>query len=147
MKITKLGLHVLCFVLLVMGVFSLSADGQAQTPPILKQYTANLVWVGNTEDDLDGYRVYRGQGAAVCNDAATPLPPLVKADQTQVVLGKTDTTYSDVNIPNVDGLICYELTAFDVAQNESGRSNRAIGLINANPPSAPRNLGLTVVVK
>ncbi len=121
---------------------------QAQTPPVLKQYTANLTWIANTEDDLAGYRVYRGTSKATCDDLTTPLPPLMATPDTQVVIGVTPTpAYSDSTIPKVDGSVCYEVTAFDVAQNESPRSNRAVGSINANPPSAPRSLNLGVVIK
>ena len=135
------------FILLALTVLVGSAS--AQTPPTVKKiYEIDLSWTANTEEDLAGYRVYRGRGAATCNDTVTPLPPLVTAAQTQPPIAPSpEPTYHDSAIEQVDGLVCYEVTAFDTSDNESPRSNRVAALLNANPPSAPQGLGLGVVIR
>ena len=97
-----------------------------------------LTWTANTESDLAGYKVYRGNG--VC--AVGPLQPLI-VNGNPVSLGKV-TTYTDTTVPSFDGNLCYELTAFDTSSNESTRSVRATRAVNLIPPVPP--LGLTVTV-
>jgi len=136
------------FILLALTIPVGSAS--AQTAPVVKKtYEVDLTWVANTEEDLAGYRVFRGRGAATCNDALTPLAPLVDAaTQTQPpVAPAPEPTYHDATVEQVDGLVCYEITAFDTSNNESPRSNRVAALLNANPPSAPQSLNLKVVIK
>lgn len=57
------------------------------------------------------------------------------------------TTFTDPTVPNIDGTICYEITAFDTTGNESvPRSNRAIKVISLLPPQAPLHLTIPTVV-
>ena len=95
-----------------------------------------LTWTANTESDLAGYKVYRGNG--VC--AVGPLQPLIVGTN-PVLLGKV-TTYTDNTVPTFDGDLCYEITAFDTANNESTRSVRATRAVNLIPPVPP--VGLTI---
>lgn len=119
---------------------------QAQTP-VLKTVQATLTWTANVETDLAGYKVYRGQGSAACN-ATTPLAAVVDGTGSQVIVVPTASpTFVDNTMASTDGQICYEVTAFDDAGNESPRSNRAVATLNVNPPSAPQNLNLKVVIK
>lgn len=98
--------------------------------------SAVLSWSANPEADLAGYKVYRGTGAC----GFGPLQPLLTAAGVPVSVGKV-TTYTDANIPPFDGDLCYEITAFDTAGNESlVRSNRPIKVVNLVPPQAPRLL-------
>ena len=99
---------------------------------------ATLTWIANGELDLVGYKVFRGNG--VC--AVGPLQPLI-VNGSAVSLGKV-TTYTDVTVPTFDGDLCYEITAFDTANNESTHSNRVTKVINTIPPVPP--VGLTVTV-
>ena len=100
--------------------------------------SVTLTWTANTESDLAGYKVYRGNG--VCS--VGPLSPLMVSGN-PVSLGKV-TTYTDTTVPSFDGDLCYELTAFDTSSNESLHSNRVTKVINTIPPVPP--LGLTVTV-
>lgn len=102
--------------------------------------SATLTWTANSEADLAGYKVYRGNG--VC--AVGPLQPLVVSGS-PVSLGKV-TTYTDTTVPVFDGDLCYELTAIDTANNESPHSTRATKVINGIPPVAPTGLTITSVV-
>ncbi len=118
---------------------------QAQT--VLKTVQATLTWNANTETDLAGYKVYRGQGATACATTAT-LPALVDAAGAPITVTPTATpTFVDNTFQSVDSTICYEITAYDTAGNESPRSNRAVASVNVNPPSAPQSLNLRVVIK
>lgn len=96
-----------------------------------------LTWAPNTESDLAGYKVYRGVGSCVTamSGATTTL---------LTTLGKT-TTYVDSAIPNTALGTFYELTAYDLTGNESGKSSRvckdAIVVVLPPPPS-----GLNVVL-
>ena len=99
--------------------------------------TANLTWTANTEADLAGYKLYRGNG--VC--AVGPLQPL----GTGALIAAPATSFTDTTVPTFDGSLCYELTAVDTAGNESPRSIRATKAVNLVPPIAPTGLTITSV--
>jgi hypothetical protein len=103
--------------------------------------SATLTWTPNTETDLAGYKVYRGNG--VC--AIGPLQPLVVSGSNVSVLAPL-ATYTDTTVPTFDGSLCYELTAFDTAGNESTHSIRATKAVNLIPPVAPVGLSIGTVV-
>ena len=105
-------------------------------PTMVFAASATLTWTANGEADLAGYKVYRGNG--VC--AVGPLQPLIVGTN-PVSLGKV-TTYTDNTVPTFDGDLCYEITAFDTANNESTRSVRATRVVNLIPPVPP--VGLTI---
>ena len=101
---------------------------------------ATLTWNANTETDLQGYKVYFApQGCTVQG----PLGPLVVSGS-PVVLGKV-VTYKHVGLPVIDGTLCWEITAFDTAGNESLHSQRVSMNVNTVPPVAPN--GLSVVIQ
>jgi hypothetical protein len=128
--------HVLCLVSLLVGVPGLSFAAEA-----------NLTWDSNTETDLAGYKVYRGNAAGgVC--PIGPLQPLM-INGTAVSVPKSataTTTYTDTTVPVFDGQLCYELTAYDTSGNESTRSTRGVKSVNLVPPQAPKNLLIGNVV-
>jgi hypothetical protein len=100
-----------------------------------------LTWTANTETDLAGYKVYRAPQAC---SAQGPLAPLMKGSPpVQVQVGKV-TTYLDAGLPPLDGTMCWEITAVDIAANESGRSNRVSKDLNTVPPIAPAGLGVAI---
>jgi hypothetical protein len=118
----------------ILFVLSLLCTGQVFAA------SATLTWTPNTEADLEGYKIYRGTGACTTG----PLQPLM-VNGTHVQVGKV-ATYTDTTIPQLDGtMVCYEITAFDTAQNESPRSNRASKVINVIPPLAPVGLTINVI--
>lgn len=132
--------------LILVGVLLLSAtlvelwsptDAQSQAAT-----TSTLSWNANTESDLEGYKVYRGQGSTQCTSSAA-LPALT-ATGTPVRVIKPGTSYVDSTVPRIDGPVCYEITAYDTSGNESGRSNRAQVVLNVNPPSSPQNLQVVI---
>lgn len=94
--------------------------------------TTELSWIANTETDLAGYRIYHFAGPTC---PTGPLPPLMIEGKSVVVL-KPATTYVHTG-PTVEGTWCYEITAFDVAGNESGRSNRVSKVFDSSAPKAP----------
>lgn len=99
--------------------------------------TADITWDDNTESDLAGYKVYRGNGACTVG----PLQPLMVNGAHVTVLAPTN-AYTDNTVPVFDGTLCYEITAYDTAGNESVRSNRATKAVNLIPPVAP--VGVTI---
>lgn len=102
--------------------------------------TATLTWNANTESDLAGYKIYRATQSC---SAQGPLAPLLDGNGQPISVGKV-TTYTDTTVPNVDGEVCYEITAFDLGGLESERSNRATKILNINPPTAPTGLSVTI---
>ena len=110
----RIGLLALCVSLGSLGSISYAA-------------TVNLAWDSNTESDLAGYNIYRAF------QACTAQGPLNKVGSVGKVTGATDTV-------TADGLYCYQITAFDMANNESPKSNKAEATVNAVPPVAPTNL-------
>lgn len=127
----------ICGLMIVLAMVTMAQTAVAQTA-VAK--TAVLTWTANVEPDLAGYKVYRGNG--VC--AIGPLAPLM-VNGVAVSVGRSAVTYTDMTVPVFDGALCYELTAYDTAGNESGRSVRATRQVNLIPPLAPA--GLTVVVQ
>jgi len=109
-------------------------------PMISYAQTAELSWTPNSETDLAGYKVYRGNG--VC--AIGALQPLI-VNNVPVTVLVPSFTYSDTTVPKFDGDLCYEVTSFDIAGNESLHSIRATKTVNLVPPSVP--VGLNIVVK
>mgnify|MGYP001590642539 CR=1 FL=1 len=103
--------------------------------------TATLTWTANTEADLAGYHIFRGTTAAVCSGTAI-LPPLL-INSAPASVGKV-TTFADTTVPAIDGILCWEISAFDTATtpNESGRSNRVSKTVNGVPPLAPSGLSV-----
>lgn len=104
-------------------------------PTLAFSADAVLTWTANTEPDLAGYKIYRSTSA--CAVPTTVLSPLTSVG---VV-----TTYTDTALPAFEGELCYEITAIDVAGNESAHSNRVKKAVNLVPPVAPT--GLDVVIK
>lgn len=109
--------------------------------------SADLTWISNTESDLAGYRVYRGNASGgTC--PVGPLQPLRDAGGAAIVVPKSATgtvSYTDTTVPVFDGQLCYEVTAFDTSNNESPFSNRATKTVNLVPPVAPSSLNLGAV--
>lgn len=95
--------------------------------------TVNLAWNANTEADLAGYNLYRAF------QPCSTQGPLAKVGTVGKVVTMTDTV-------SVDGTYCYDLTAFDTANNESAHSTKAEAIVNVNPPLAPTNFRVTGVV-
>lgn len=108
---------------------------------VAKAADGTLTWTLNTEADLSGYHIFRGSTAAVCTGTA-PLPVLMVAGAPATV-GKVN-TFKDVNLPAIDGTLCWEISAFDTTLNESGRSNRVSKVLNSLPPLAPAGLGVVI---
>lgn len=103
--------------------------------------SATLTWTPNTETDLAGYKVYRGNG--VC--AIGPLQPLLVGGVAVSIVAPAS-TYVDATVPAFDGSLCYEITAFDTSKNESLHSIRVTKVVNLIPPVAPMGLLIVDVV-
>lgn len=99
--------------------------------------TAVLTWDAYTPpSDFAAFRFYRANQNCT---AQGPLQPLA-ATLTKPASGPLPTSYTDATVPNIDGTVCYEMTAVDTAGNESLRSNRAAKVVNLDPPPVPQNL-------
>lgn len=92
---------------------------------------ATLTWNANTEADLAGYKVYRGQGTAAPTLLAT--------------LGKI-VTYQDTTLPDVSQSVTYQLSAFDSKGNESAKTAPVTITIDVSPPAVPTGFAVTVNV-
>lgn len=101
---------------------------------------ATLSWNTNGESDLAGYKIYFAPQSC---SAAGPLAPLVVSGS-QVVVARPANTYRHVNIPVMDGTMCWEITAYDTSANESGRSNRVSKTVNLIPPVPPTGLDAVI---
>lgn len=88
----------------------------------------DLVWTPNREGDLSGYKVYRGINS--CADASLMYLATVPAPTA---------AYTDIMIPRNTQVVCYAVTAFDTARNESLFSNKVSKTVNLAPsaPTAP----------
>ena len=98
-------------------------------------WVVTLGWDGNTENDLDGYRLYQAMSPG---GEDYDLPPAQDIEETE-----TTTT-----VIVGDGLTCWTLTAYDLAQNESGPSNEVcISLPQDDvwPPGDPSGFGIVEV--
>lgn len=101
-------------------------------PAPAQAVVVELTWSPNQEADLAGYKLYHSAGGTC---PSGPLPPLL-VDGTPVVLPKEAVKYQH-SAGAKDGTWCYELTAFDTSNNESGRSNRASKTVDGKAPAAP----------
>jgi hypothetical protein len=106
-------------------LFSMGAPAQAATT------TVTLQWDANVEPDLAGYKLYEG--------AVSGGPYTLKQ-----TLGLVTTTVL-VGVP--DGKTCWVMTATDSSTNESGYSNEVCIFRDSTPPSVPRNLTATSLVR
>jgi hypothetical protein len=118
---------ILAMVMCLIPVISYAAEGV-------------LTWTPNTEVDLAGYRVYFAPQSCT---AQGPLAPLMVGG-VAVQVGKVS-TYTHINLPNIDGTLCWEITAIDTSGNESMHSVRVTKVVNLIPPVAPVGLTVTVV--
>jgi len=100
---------------------------------------AVLTWTANTETDLAGYKLYRANQSCT---ASGPLAPLM-VNGAPAQVGKVN-SFTDTNLSPFDGTLCWEISAFDLSGNESGRSNRVSKVLNTLPPLAPLGLGVAV---
>jgi hypothetical protein len=99
---------------------------------------ATLTWNPNTDVDLAGYRVYQ------CSQL-----PCGRANGTAVPIA-TLSTVTSFNIGTPSAVRYYVLTAYDLANNESGESDvttytPAAGSPSTPPPPTPSGLQLTTV--
>ena len=121
-------------------ILSLLAVVMLMTVPIVALADNGiLTWTANTEADLAGYRIYYAPQSCT---ASGPLAPLMVGG-VPVQVGKV-VTYTHVNLPVLDGTLCWEITAVDTAGNESLRSNRVSKVVNSIPPIAPTGLSVAI---
>ena len=79
----------------------------------------SLTWDTNTESDLAGYRVYRGD---------------VSGTYSMVLDVGNQTYYNDIVS---DGVYFWVITAYDTSGNESGFSNEVSKNVDTTTPLAP----------
>lgn len=99
----------------------------------LAESNVTLQWSANTETDLVGYRLYRGD---IAGGPYTQIRSDIVADETGVV----PTEIIDENIP--DGAYFWVLTAFDTEDNESDYSNEVTVILDSVAPAPPRELNI-----
>ena len=122
---------------IIAGLWSLPVMAEAQTvqPPTTLTWNAYI-----PPADFRDIEVRRGTLDCA---APGPLPPLILNGSTAKILkpasGPFPTSFVDPTTPQIDGTVCYELTAFDTAGNFA-TSNRASKVLNLNPPPAVQGL-------
>ena len=107
-------------------------------------------WDKNTETDLAGYRLYR---------SATPDGQVVGVD-IPITVSTNNQIYDHALIPDLepdkealtidnvkDGTWYWILTAYDIHDNESGKSNEVSASLDSVSPGAPTILEIIAVVK
>jgi hypothetical protein len=106
-----------------------SAWGETGTDAIPENDWIQLVWLGQPETDLAGYRIYRWA------PPTQEIPTLLGIKT--VGSGYSDTTYEDVSV-EIGVRYHYQVTAFDQAGNESARSDTVDYMLI--PKLSPENL-------
>lgn len=99
----------------------------------LADSNVTLQWTANTENDLAGYRVYRG------TQAGGPYTQV----GSDVACGPNDAAcceFIDQGIP--DGTYYWVATAFDTSGNESGYSNEVTDLLDSTAPAPPSEMNV-----
>jgi len=92
-----------------------------------------LQWSANTEQDLAGYRIYRG------TQAGGPYAQV----GTDIACGPNDAAcceFVDQRVP--DGTYFWVATAFDTEGNESGYSNEASIILDSIAPAPPQEMNI-----
>jgi hypothetical protein len=106
-------------IILIVLLLFMHAPAAAQELPPLEEGMMRFSWDANTEDDLAGYRLYKGQGTD---------PPLKIGEDVP-----TGTTHIDVPYEEHGE---WWITAFDISGNVSEKSN----VIDTIPPASPKTL-------
>jgi len=83
-------------------------------PLVAEAKKATLTWTLSTEEDLEGYQVFRERTCSVAEDERTQLQ----------IIGKVN-TYEDATVPEDWTEVCYWLKARDFTGNKSAFSNSA----------------------
>ncbi len=93
-------------------------------------FALTLSWTANTETDLAGYRVYR---------SATPDGQTIKdgSHKYEIPVGTESVNIDDTP----EGKFYWIATAFDLSNNESGKSNEVSWTVDH---TAPANITLTI---
>jgi hypothetical protein len=89
-----------------------SAKDETGTDAIPEEDWIQLVWLANSEKDLQGYKIYRN---------SPPLETLNLLASTTVGSAESDTTYEDRSV-DIGVRYVYAITAYDRSGNESSRS-------------------------
>ena len=111
---------------IVAGITFAVATGHCATTSV------TLQWEANTEPDLSGYKLYQSN----VTGGPYTLAQTVGTVTTTVVAGVAD------------GRTCWVLTAYRATPlTESGYSNEVCYFLNTAPPSVPRNLAPTSLVR
>jgi hypothetical protein len=107
-------------------LFNMGAPAYAATTDV------TLAWDANTEPDIAGYKLYQSN----VTGGPYALAQTVGIVTTTVVAGVAD------------GRTCWVLTAYRATPlTESGYSNEVCYFFNTTPPSVPRNLAATSLVR
>lgn len=124
--------------LVVVGVISAALCLSGALTPTAFAGTTDLTWTNpaptGTQGVAAGNKVYRSTDTVLC-DNLTALLPLYQT------LPSAVSAYTDPSVPDVNGKVCYEVTAYN-AGGESPRSNRVSRATTVNPPPAPTGLAI-----
>jgi len=117
------------FTIMVLAVFAV--------PAFAVDKTIILTWSPNTESDMSGYT-----GFQYSSSTDTTV------DATWTVAHPTTTKSTVINVPdNTNMTICFELDAYDLANNHSAKSQRVCTTVTGNDtqgPGVPTNVRVTV---
>jgi len=95
-------------------------------------WVVTLGWDANLETDLAGYRLYQTSTQGVYDYEFPSYPDIAETETTTTAI-----------VP--DGQTCWTLTAFDLANNESGPSNEVCVMLPQDdiyPPGQPSGLNI-----
>jgi hypothetical protein len=121
-------------ILIILTVLFMTVLFMTAVPAIsFADTNVTLSWSANTENDMAGYRVYRG------NQAGGPYTQV----GSDVACGPNETACCelvDMGVP--DGTYFWVATAYDVAGNESGYSNEVTDTLDSIAPAPPQELNV-----
>jgi hypothetical protein len=99
--------------------------------------TLTFQWDSNTEEDIVGYRIYKGSAVG---------GPYSKIGDIPHVPGTTQTSPANIVVPDgEDTTLYFVVTAYDLSGNESGYSNEVSAKIDFKPPANPHTFIIKVV--
>jgi len=116
--------------LLLLSILAMASVAMAET-------NVTIAWDANSESDLAGYRVYRGESSgtyAMVGDV--PLASLADPGSPQFV---------NENLP--DATYYWVVTAYDTENNESGYSNEVSKKLDTTAPGIPAGVRIEITVK
>ncbi len=123
---------IILFLVMLLGAIVAMAVGLVSAAGVVVGPNGTVFWTANTDTDLAGYKIYFGQAPGVYSvssdigKTATPTNPLV--------------SISTFNLS--EGQWYVAVTAYDLAENESGKSVEVPFVFDHTGPGTPIGVGV-----